>query len=144
TLLYPLGQLVVPALSVDAAMGGLASPSARVALQTATAATHVYLGTTFGNVRWDVGPGARIGWMHLAGKPDPGARLEGLALSAPWGGPELGARVAYGPRRSPLFALELAAGFVTLPIGGLRDQTERIYEVKGPWASLSAEVGVGL
>jgi hypothetical protein len=144
TLLYPLGELVVPALSVDASTGGLAARSARITAQSITAAAHLYIGTTTGAVRWDLGPGARIGWMHLAGKPDPGARLDGLTLSAPWGGPELGARVAYVAPRSPLVALELGAGFVTLPIGGLRDQTERIYEVKGPWASLCAEVGVGL
>jgi hypothetical protein len=143
-LLYPLGQLFVPALSVDASAGGLTARSARITAQTITAAAHLYVGTTTGTVRWDVGPGARIGWMHLAGNPEPGTRLDGLTLSAPWGGPELGARVAYGAPRSPLVALELGAGFVTLPISGFRDQTERIYEVRGPWVSLCAEVGVGL
>jgi hypothetical protein len=149
SLLYPLGAMVVPAISIDGAMGGTTARSARITSRTATAAAHLYFGTTTGSVRWDAGPGGRLGWMHLAGTPDAGTRLEGDTLSAPWGGPEVSARVAYAAssRRSPLFALEVGAGIVTLPIRGVLrflDQSERIYTVQGPWLSVCAEVGIGL
>ena len=146
SLLYPTGKLVVPALSVDGSMGGLSSRAARITAQTLTAATHVYFGTTTGSVRWDAGPGARFGWMHLSAKPDAGTGLEGRTLSAAWGGPEVRARVAYGaaPLQSPLVALEVGAGFVALPIHGLLDGSEHVYAVEGPWMSICVEVGVGL
>jgi len=157
-LFYPLGAVVVPAITVDGAVGGLQARSANVAVQSATAAAHLYVGTTTGRVRWDVGPGASIGWVHLAGKPQAGSELEGHSIAAAWGGPELRGRIAYfagstpsatgasgfAPARSPTLALELGGGLVALPVRGMLDGTERIYSVDGVWASICAEVGLGL
>jgi hypothetical protein len=144
-LQYPVGRVVVPALSVDGSLGGFPSESARVTVATLSAAAHLYLGTTTGSVRWDLGPGARFGWLRLAGHPDQSSMLEGRSLAAAWGGPEARARVAYGSSPgSPLFALEVGAGIVALPVRGLVDGAQRVYAVQGPWLSVCAEVGVGL
>ena len=143
---YPLGKVVIPELSIDATFGGMPSRSAHVAAQNLSTAAHLYFGTTTGSVRWDVGPGARFGWVHLAGQPEPGSGLEGHTVTAPWGGPELRARVAYraSQLRPALLALQLGAGVVALPVRGLLDGSEPIYAVEGPWMSVCAEVGLGL
>src|SRR5262249_31594369 len=146
---YPLGPVVAPALSVDGAVGTIRTGSAEVAIQTVTVAAHVHFGTTTGRVRWEAGPGANIGWVHLVGKPAAGSGLEGHSVAALWGGPELRARVAYlksgdpdssgasgfARVRSPVLALELGAGFIALPVRGLLDGSEPVYSVEGPWAS---------
>jgi len=72
--------------------------------------------------------------------------LEGRKLFGAWGGPEARARVAYGKtaHRSPLLALELGVGIVTLPLRGLLDRAEPVYALTGPWLSLCVEVGIEL
>ena len=141
---YPLGSVITPEISLDASFGGIHSTSARVAVQSAATAAHVYVGVWTGSVRWEAGPGARFGWVRLAGQPDPGSALEGGTVSAAWGGPELRARVAYaasllGPA---LIALEGAAGVVALPVRGLRDGTESVYAVEGVWLSVGVQAGL--
>jgi hypothetical protein len=143
---YPLGKVVIPELSLDATFGGVSAPSAQVTSQNVSTAAHLYFGTTTGNVRWDVGPGARFGWVRLAGQPAAGSGLEGHSVTAAWGGPELRARVAYraSQLRPALLALQLGAGVVALPVRGLLDGNEPIYAVEGLWMSVCAEVGLGL
>jgi hypothetical protein len=143
---YPLGKVVIPELSVDASFGRIPAPSANVAAQTLSTGAHLYFGATTGSVRWDVGPGARFGWVHLAGQPDAGSTLQGRTLTAAWGGPEMRARVAYSASqlRSALFALQVGVGVVALPVRGLLDGTEPVYAVEGLWISVCAEVGLGL
>ena len=104
--------------------GGLASDSGRVSARTLGAAARVYAGAAIGRFRFDAGPGARIAWLWLRGEAATPA-VEGRALSAAWGGPEVRARVAYGPFRAPLVALELGAGLVTRPVHGLLVQHGR-------------------
>jgi hypothetical protein len=143
----PLGRFFVPALSVDGSLGSLPVPSAEVAVETVTAAVHLYVGTTIGRLRFDAGPGTRWGWVHLSGRPLAGATLDGGSINAVSGGPELRARVGYGggnERRFPVIAVEVGAGIVARPTRGLRDGTERIYSVEGTWVSLSAALGFGL
>jgi hypothetical protein len=143
---YPLGKVVIPELSLDATFGGVSAPSAQVTSQNVSTAAHLYFGTTTGSVRWDVGPGARFGWVRLAGQPAAGSGLEGHSVTAAWGGPELRARVAYraSQLRPALLALQLGAGVVALPVRGLLDGNEPIYAVEGLWMSVCAEVGLGL
>jgi hypothetical protein len=142
---YPVGQVVIPELSIDASFGGVSAPSAHIAIQSFSTAAHVYFGTTTGSVRWDIGPGARFGAVHLAGQPDAGSGLEGQTLTAAWGGPEMRARVAYGAAQlRPLLALGLGAGIIALPVRGLQDGTAPVYAVEGAWLSVSAEVGLAL
>lgn len=144
---YPLGRTFVPALAVDGSFGGFSSSqSARIAVSNLSTAIQLYLGTTTGQLRWEVGPGARLGWVHLAGEPSAGTMLDGYSLAGVWTGPELRARVQYGAQeqRSLRLALELAAGFVVLPVRGLLDGTEPIYAVEGPWISVCASLGLGL
>lgn len=143
---YPLGRVVTPEVSVDASFGTIPAASAQVSTQTVSMGAHLYFGTTTGSVRWDLGPGARFGWARLAGQPNPGSGLHGQTLSAAWGGPEVRARVSYrasqlGPA---LLALQVGAGVVALPVHGLRDGTEPVYAVEGPWISVCAEIGLGL
>jgi hypothetical protein len=150
----PLGRFFVPAISVDGEMGRVQARSSEVTAQTLAAAAALYVGTTIWKLRWDIGAGARFGWMHLAGKPVSGSGLEGQTLNGMWGGPEMRARISYfaspatnarfAQLRSPALALELGAGVVTLPIRGLLDERERVYGVVGPWGSICAEIGVGL
>ena len=142
----PLGRFFVPALSVDASLGSLPVPSAEIAIESVSAAVHLYVGTTIGRLRFDAGPGTRWGWVHVTGRPLAGATLEGSSVSAVWGGPELRARVGIGgsERRFPLLAVELGAGLVARPMRGLRDGTEPVYAVEGTWLSFSAELGFGL
>jgi hypothetical protein len=141
-LVYPLGALVAPALTVNGAIGKHQATLANVAVQTASAAAHVYFGTTAGRWRWEMGPGASIGWVHLAGEPSAGALLAGDTVAAAWGGPEIGARV--GLVGSPRLAFELGGGIVALPVRGMLDGTQRVYAIDGVWASACAEVGLDL
>jgi hypothetical protein len=143
---YPMSDIALPELSVDAAFGQASAPSAEVAIQTLSAAAHLYFGMTMGSVRWDVGPGARIGSVRLHGQPDAGSSLQGETLTSAWGGPELRLRVAFrGAALKPaLLALQLGAGYVALPVRGLLDATQPIYAVEGLWMSVCAEVGLGL
>ncbi|HEX9294378.1 MAG TPA: hypothetical protein VF881_01040 [Polyangiaceae bacterium] len=155
-LLYPAGSVVVPAVTIDGAIGTIQTQSASVAVKAASVAVHLYLGTNTGKVRWDLGPGASFGWIHLAGLPDAGVALAGRSLAAAWGGPEIRGRIAYlavagasagagvEPFRSPTIAFELAAGLVALPVRGMLDDTRHVYSVEGPWASACVEVGLGL
>jgi len=65
------------------------------------------------------------------------------ASCAAWGGPELRARAAYAVgRRLPIIAIELGAGYVLLPVHGLRDGTAPVYAVEGPWISLGVDLGL--
>ena len=142
----PLGRFLVPALSVDGSLGSVPVPSAEVAIETVTAAVHLYVGTTIGRLRLDAGPGTRWGWVHVTGRPLAGATLEGGSVTAVCGGPELRARVGYGgnERRFPMIAVEVGAGLVARPMRGLRDGTEHVYAVEGTWVSVSAALGFGL
>jgi len=142
----PVGRLFVPALSVDGSLGTLPVPSAEVAVETVTAAVHLYVGTTIGRLRFDAGPGTCWGWVHVTGRPLAGATVEGGSVTALWGGPELRARVGYAgnQRRFPVIAVEAGAGLVARPMRGLRDGTERVYALEGTWLSLSAALGFGL
>jgi hypothetical protein len=142
----PVTALLAPALSVEAATGGFHTDSAQISVTTLSAGAALGFGVTTGSVRWDAGPGARFGWVRLAGEPDAATSLEGDHLAGAWGGFEARARAAYGvsSNGSPLFALEVGAGLVTLPVRGLIDGTERVYAIDGPWLSISAEVGIAL
>lgn len=142
----PVSNLLVPTLAFEGSGGGFHARSAQISIATLSAGAVLGFGLTTGSVRVEVGPGARFGWVRLSGEPDAGVTLEGHGLSAAWGGPEARARVAVSPspERSPLFALELGAGFVALPVRGLVDGSERVYAVDGPWLSVSAEVGFGI
>jgi hypothetical protein len=144
-LRYPLGEIVVPAVSIDGAFGSFPVTGAEVTAATFAAGVHVYAGKTVGHLRLDAGPGTRWGWVHLTGRPDAGSTLEGRSLSAAWGGPEVRARAAYsgGDRRGGIVAIELGAGYVALPVRGLRDGTAPVYAVEGPWISLGVDVGLG-
>jgi hypothetical protein len=146
TFRRPLGEIFVPALSVDGALGSVSAPSADVAAAAFAAGLHLYAGKTTGHLRVDVGPGTRWGWVRLSGRPDAGSTLEGGSLAAAWGGPELRARVAFSGtgRHSPAVAIELGAGYVALPVRGLRDGTAPVYAVEGPWMSIGVELGLGL
>jgi hypothetical protein len=139
---FPVGAVVVPALSVDGSFGDFPSGSAEVSARTLGAAAHVYLGTSAGKLRFAAGPGARIGWIQLRGQVPAGSTLEGLALSAAWGGPELRARMAYAPFDAGLLALELGAGLVALPVRGLVDGDARVYSIEGGWLSACAQAGI--
>ena len=110
----PIGRDPIPTLSVDGSFGGLASDSGRVSARTLGVAAHVYAGAAIGRFRFDAGPGARIAWLWLRGEAATPA-VEGRALSAAWGGPEVRARVAYGPFRAPLVALSSAPGSSRAP-----------------------------
>jgi hypothetical protein len=156
-LIAPLGAIVAPALTIDGAIGRVSARSADVIIDEASAAAHLYFGTNTGRVRWDLGPGGRLGWAYLAGRPSAGSGLVGQTLTAFWGGPELRARIAYSlvapratnggsaaPAHAPSVALELGGGLIALPIHGLLDGTDRVYGVEGGWASASLELGFGL
>jgi hypothetical protein len=152
-LVAPLGAIVAPAFTLDGALGRASARSADVMIEEASAAAHLYFGTNTGRLRWDAGPGGRLGWAHLAGRPLPGSGLEGDTVSALWAGPELRARVAYslmdphatsGGRRAPAIAFELGGGLIALPIRGLLDGTDRVYGIEGGWVSACLEVGLGL
>jgi hypothetical protein len=142
----PVSALLAPAFSVEAATGGFQADAARIAATALSAGASLRFGVTTGNVRLDAGPAARFGWARLSGEPEAGASLEGDDLAGVWGGVEARARAAYGfsPNASPLFALELGAGLVTLPVRGLIDGSERAYAIDGAWLSVSAEVGIAL
>jgi hypothetical protein len=142
---YPVGEIFVPALSIDGARGSFPVTAAEVTAAALTVGGHVYAGKTAGRLRLEAGPGTRWGWVRLTGRPDAGSTLEGRSLSAAWGGPEVRARAAYSgaDRRGPIVAIEVGAGYVALPARGLLDGTAPVYAVEGPWISLGVDVGFG-
>jgi hypothetical protein len=147
TFRFPLGPILVPTLSADGSRGEVAVPSAQVTAETITAGLHLYAGRADGPFRFEAGAGARGGWVRLSARPTADATaLEGHELGAPWGGPELRARAAYHGRHphSPIAAIELGAGFVVLPVHGLRDGAARVFAVEGPWISVGGELGFTL
>jgi len=144
---YPLGGALLAVTSVDGAMGTASTPNAEVEARTATAGLHLYAGRTVGPLRLEAGPGARVGWVHLSGHPVAAApTLDGAALSAVWGGPEVRARVAYRPtdRGALAIGLELGAGLVVRPVHGLRDGTDPVFAIEGTWLSLALDLSLGL
>jgi hypothetical protein len=142
----PVSALIAPAFSVEAATGGFHADAARISATALSAGASLRFGVTTGAVRWDAGPGARFGWVRLSGEPDAGASLEGGDVAGAWGGVEARARAAYAfsPSASPLLAIELGTGLVTLPVRGLIDGAGRAYAVEGLWVSASAQVGIAL
>ena len=145
TFRYPLGEIFVPALSIDGALGSFPVTAAEVTAAAFAAGVHAYAGKTAGRFRLEAGPGTRWGWVRLTGRPEAGSTLEGRSLSAAWGGPEVRARAAYGGggRRVAVVAIELGAGYVALPVRGLRDGTAPVYAVVGPCISLGVDGGLG-
>lgn len=142
TLLYPVGHIVTPALSVDASFADFSSPSGQVSARLLGAAAHVYAGAAAGKLRFDAGPGARAGWVRLRGESPAASPVEGAALSAVWAGPELRARVAYAPFHASVIALDAGAGYVALPVRGLVNGATPAYSIEGPWASACLQAGV--
>ena len=55
TIRYPLGEILVPALSVDGALGSVSAPSAEVAAAEIAAGVHLYAGKTTGHFRLEAG-----------------------------------------------------------------------------------------
>ena len=145
-LRYPLGGVLLAVTSVDGAMGTASTPNAAVEARTATAGLHLYAGRTVGPLRLEAGPGARVGWAHLSGRPVAASALDGAALSAVWGGPEVRGRVAYRPgdRSALSLGLELGAGLVVRPVHGLRDGTDPVYAVEGTWLSVALDLSLAL
>jgi hypothetical protein len=143
---YPIGRVLVPAFSLDGTLGNSTSASARVRAEALSFGAHLYFGTTAHGFRWLAGPGARFGWARLTGHPDAESALVGESLSGVWGGPELRARAATESAApwSPAFALELASGYVALPVRGLVDGAEAVFALEGIWLSASAQVGLAL
>ena len=145
-LRYPLGGVLLAVTSVDGAMGTASTPNAEVEARTATAGLHLYAGRTVGPLRLEAGPGARVGWAHLSGRPVAASAFDGAALSAVWGGPEVRGRVAYRPgdRSALSLGLELGAGLVVRPVHGLRDGTDPVYAVEGTWLSVALDLSLTL
>jgi hypothetical protein len=106
----------------------------------------LFLDATTGGVRFQAGPGARLGWARLTGHPSAESALEGQSLSAMWGGPEVRARLATRPPASwtPAFALDLGAGYVALPVRGLMDGNDSVFALEGIWLSACAQFGLAL
>jgi hypothetical protein len=142
--LHPLGGFVTPMLSLDGNVGEATSSVGRVAARTVAGGIHVLLRAPLGRLRVDIGPGLRFGWVHLAGKPEAGSILEGHALSAWWGGPEVRMRTTTTWGRGWAGALELGAGLVVLPVRGLVDGGAAAYALDGAWLSLALQLGVDL
>jgi hypothetical protein len=140
TLLYPLGPVITPALSVDATFGDFASASGQVSARAIGGAAYLYAGAAAGKLRFDAGPGVRAGWVRLRGESS--SSFEGAALSAAWAGPELRARVAYAPLHASVIALDAGAGFVVLPVRGLVNGATPAYSIEGPWLSACLQAGV--
>jgi hypothetical protein len=143
---YPVDGVLEPSFSLDGALGDSTSASARVRVETLSVGAHLLFGTTASGFRWLAGPGARFGWARLTGHPDAESALEGESLSGVWGGPELRARAGTESAAlgSPAFAIELASGYVVLPIRGLVDGADSVFAIDGLWLSASAQVGLAL
>jgi hypothetical protein len=143
---HSVAKDLVASFSLDGAVGDSSAGSARIRAETLTAGAHLYLGAATSGVGFQVGPGVRFGGARLTGRPKPASEFEGESLSALWGGPELGARVATVPSApwSPAFALDLGAGYVALPVRGLVDGSQSVFALEGVWLSACAQVGLSL
>lgn len=143
----PLGNVLLVVPSVEGAMGTASTPNAEVEARTATAGLALCAGRTTGPLRLEAGPGVRLGWAHLSGRPAAAvSNVDGAQLSAVWGGPEVRARVAYRPtdRSSLVVGFELGAGLVVRPVHGLRDGADRVYAIEGTWLSVALELALGI
>lgn len=141
---HPLSRLFAPMLSLDGSIGDVTAPSGRVSARTLGLGAHLFLRTSARGLRLEVGPGVRLGWAQVAGRPAASSSLEGRALSAWWGGPELRLRASTTSRRGAHVALELGGGIVALPVRGLVDGGVAAYAIEGGWLSLSLQLGLDL
>ena len=143
---YSFARDLVLSFSLDGALGDSNTRSARIRAETLTAGAQLFLEARTQGVRWQAGPGARLGGARLTGHPDAESAFEGESLSGVWGGPELRARMATLPSASwaPAFAIDLGAGYVALPVRGLRDGSEPVFALEGVWLSACAQVGLAL
>jgi hypothetical protein len=143
---HSLASTLVASLSLDGALGDSTGGAARIRAETLTAGAQLFLQTTAGGVRFQAGPGARLGGARLTGHPNAESAFEGESLRALWGGPEVRARVTTLPPApwTPAFALDLGAGYVALPVRGLLDDTESVFALEGIWLSACAQVGLAL
>ena len=83
-----------------------------------------------------IGPGVRLGYARLSGRPDQ-AMLEGRSLGAAWFGPLAATSVQW--RLAPWAAVRAAfeLGYVAKPVRGLDEQSQRLLELRGVWTSAS-------
>jgi hypothetical protein len=142
TLLYPVGHVVTPALSVDASFADFCVPSGQVSARLLGAAAHVYAGAAAGKLRFDAGPGARAGWVRLRGESPAASPLEGAALSRCGRARSFAPASPTPPFHASVIALDAGAGFVVLPVRGLVDGATPAYSIEGPWLSACLQAGV--
>jgi hypothetical protein len=138
------GALLAPMLSLGGSAGDASTGAGHVAARTLAGAAHVLVGVPLGRFRVEAGPGLRFGWAHLAGVPSAGSALDGRALTARWGGPELCLRATAAARGWPRLALELGAGWVAFPVRGLVDGGPAAYALQGAWLSAALQLGLDL
>ena len=132
---YTLGPVVMLA-ELQARWGDADTLAAEVGVQTYSAALLLSPRLSLGAFDFTAAPGARLGHARLVGRPER-AELRGEALSGVWFGPLIGAAVQY---RFTTWAAARAAfelGYVARPVRGLDEQSRRLLELDGAWASAS-------
>jgi hypothetical protein len=109
---------------------------AEVAVQTYSAGLALSPRLSLGAFDFTVGPGVRLGYARLTGRPER-MDLQGAALGGAWLGPTVGASAQY--RIAPWAAVRAAfeLGYVTKPVRGLDEQSQRLLELRGVWTSAS-------
>ena len=132
---YALGPVVMLA-ELQARWGDAAAVAADVAVQTYSAAVMLSPLLSLGAFDFTAGPGARLGHARLVGQPER-ADLQGRALSGVWFGPMVGAGVQYRLSSWAAVRAALELGYVAKPVRGLDEQSRRLFELDGAWASAS-------
>lgn len=133
----------VLAIAVDAELdlGSLAGDALSVHVIGLSGGAHALVGRHRNSMWWGIGPGVRVGWARLSGRPSE-PQLHGESLSGAWGGPSILARFLYAPRGWPLaVSLAMDGGLVTVPLTGTRDRAAVVFALDGGWAGASVRVG---
>ncbi len=132
---YALGPVVMIA-ELQARWGDADTLAAEVGVRTYSAALLLSPRLSLGAFDFTAAPGVRLGHARLVGRPER-AELRGEALSGVWFGPLIGAAVQYRFTTWAAARAALELGYVARPVRGLDEQSRRLLELEGAWASAS-------
>jgi hypothetical protein len=125
----------------DINTGSVQVPFGTVSITTASVALALALRVRFDALAFYTGPGARIGYVHLAGSSDDPSRVEGKRFSAAHGGGLWLARVEFWGGERLRIGLDVEAGLTTLPVEGVSATKE--IALNGLWLTTGLSVGFG-
>jgi hypothetical protein len=126
----------------DINVGSIRVPLGTVSVTTASIALALALRVRVDVLAFYTGPGARIGYAHLAGSPDDPTLAAGKRFSAAHGGAIWLARIEFWAGERVRLGLDVEAGLTTLPVEGVVAARQSI-TLDGLWLTTALSAGFG-